>query len=483
MPSKHGLALFGVRAVSGLVGIGVAVVAVAAAALVPWPTAPAPPPSAIVSPQPADQQRVCPGPLLTLAEDSAQASTATSVGGADGTFAALEPGSDELISPEVTDLDAADNTDSASDGAPQLLSADVPDGATEAPLVAGSQSQTASGETLSGFAAAACGEAASDSWLVGGSTDIGHTSLVLLSNPTEVVATVDLIVYSETGLVDAPGSTGILVQPGSQRIVSLAGLAPNVKSTVVHVQSQGGQVAASLEQSLIHGIVPAGVELIGPSTQPTTVQSIVGLQVTTPVAAVTDDGHDHADEGVPAIRVLVPGDSPATVQIGVQSESGSADGTSLQVELEPGIATEVPLDGLTPGSYTVTLDSNQPVVAAARTTATGEAEDFAWFTTSGTLSRDFLLGVADGPTPTLHVFNSKATDAELTLTPQSGEAIDLVVPGGQSVIVSLKPSSRYSVSGADGTVASVGYAGDGRVSSFAVQPAGPLATPITVYAH
>ena len=502
MPSKRGVAIAGARAVAGLIGICVAVVAVGASTLIEWPNIQASPPSVLVSPQAAEQQRVCPGPLLTLAADSSQADAATSVGSASTVYEAraltTESRLGDVVDPTVTDLDAVDNSASSADGAPVLISVPVQSGEAKVPLVAGSQSQTAATETLGGFAAASCVEATADSWLVGGSTDIGNTSLVLLGNPTDVAATVDLTVYSETGAVNAPGATGILVQPGTQRVVSLAGLAPNLKSPVVHVVSRGGQVAASLEQSSIQGISPRGAEIMGTTSKPALVQVIAGLQVSGQTAAPED-----SESAVPSIRLLVPGDEVAVVQVGLISEGGAATGASLQVQLQPGIATEVPLDSLGAGSYTAVIESDKPLVAAARTQVSATAAtaapevpgtpaapaasigpDFAWFVSSDKLPGDFLVAVAPGPSPTLHLYNPGATEATLTVSPNAGgTGTPVSVPAGGSAVTDVTASVTYAVTGGTGIVASVSYLGDGQISSFALRPPGVLASAIRVYGH
>jgi hypothetical protein len=483
MPSKRGIALFGARALAGVLGLTVVAVAMGAAAVVPWPTFEKAPVSVTVSPTPSEQQRVCPGPLLTLAEDSSRAQAASSVGSAEAVFGARSvsaaPG---WIEPETADLAAPDNAKSDVYGAPVLLR--VPVQGTTAALVAGSQSQTAAGETLGGLAVAACGEAAGDSWLVGGSTDVGRTSLVLLSNPTTVVAAVDLTVFGETGRVDAPGSTGILVQPGSQRIVSLAGLAPNLRSPVVHVQARGGQVLASLQQSTIRGIEPGGVDLLGPAAGPARSQRIAGVIVTTEAKADAPTEVGGLAEDMPSVRVLVPGDAQATVQIGVTSAGGDSAGTSVQVAVQPGTATEVPLPGLVPGTYSLKLTADQPIVAAAQTSAVGAAgRDFAWFATSDVLTDEFLVAVADGPSPSLHLINTASASATYTASPERGTPTTVTVQAGASATLNLAASARYLVSGGTSTVASVGYSGGGLLASFTLSPAGPLAAPIRVYPH
>lgn len=479
MPSSR-TARVSSRIAVGLLGLAVAVGAGGAAALIPWPTVTAGPPSSLVEPIPSEQLRVCPGPLLTLGEDSGQAQSATSIGSATAvygtTYGANAPG--EIG--DVSTLVAGDNARSARDGGPVLLRVPAPEGATVPALLAGSQSQAAEGDTVGGFAAAACTEATADAWLVGGSTDIGRTSLVLLSNPTTVVASVDLTVIGETGIVDAPGAGGILVQPGSQRIVSLAGLAPNLQSPVVHVQAHGGQVAASLEQSLIQGIEPGGVELLEPTNAPSLTQVIAGLVVAAqpPVAAETDA--DHVSDEIPSVRILAPGAEPARVEVVVVGADGP--GAPIKADVQPGVVAEIPLPGLAVGSYAVRLVSDQPIVAAARASAADEAgKDFAWFAASAPFPGDFMVGVAPGPAPTLHLVNTGQGEASVTITAENGSSATVPVGPGATASRSLGAGGRYVVAGGTAIVASVSYAGDGALSGFTLSPAGPLAAPIRVY--
>jgi hypothetical protein len=288
----------------------------------------------------------------------------------------------------------------------------------------------------------------------------------------------------ETGRVDAPGSTGILVQPGEQRIVSLAGLAPNLRSPVVQVIATGGQVTASLEESSVRGIDPGGAELVGPTAAPAVDLAIPGVLIAAAVdpAAVTEE-EEFSDE-TPTIRVLVPGTTRARVEVGVFSEAGQATGASQQVELEPGIATEIPLTALTSGVYTVRLNSDQPLVAAARTSVSGTASrDFGWFVASQPLVGDFALSIAPGPSPTLHLYNDESTDTTVSITGEGGVPAEVAIAARQSLFVELAGDTRYAVTNSSEIVASVSYSGDGTLSSFAINPPGPLATPITVYSR
>jgi hypothetical protein len=489
MSGSRGIARAGARLLLGGVCLAVAVALGAAAVVLPWPSFGLAPAVLSVAPVPAEQIRVCPGPLLTLAEDSTKPQAASSVGRADVVLGAVAPAAASASAvngrwskPAATAVVAADNS-RVSDGAPLLVRIPVKNGATSAPLVAGSQSQLAASEVLGGFATAACAEATGEAWLVGGSTDVGHTTLVTLSNPTTVVASVNLTVFGESGKVDAPGSTGILVQPGAQRIVSLAGLAPNLRSPVVHMESQGGQVVATLQQTIVRGLQTGGVDLLGASLDPALEQSIAGLRVTNlPVGEAGSDAGGVASD-TPIVRILAPGDAAATVQLGVVSEDGLA-GTSLEVQVQPGIATDVPLEGLGVGNYSLTVDSDAPVVTSALASATGTAgRDFAWFSSSAPLDGDFAVATPAGPSPALNLVNQGGTVATYSLRTEQDVETLVTVRAGAAVALPLAASTRYLVSGGTSTIASVSFAQDGLLSSVPIRPPGPLAAPISVYPH
>ncbi|MGN6428657.1 MAG: DUF5719 family protein [Leifsonia sp.] len=474
MADKRALAKIGARAVGGVVGIGVAVLAVAGATLLPLPSVAIDVPASTVHPVPADQQRVCPGPVLALAADAAQASRPAALGtptvgyGTDG--------------PDVQTRNLKPDADTSSaDQAPLALTVSTPQGATEPPLFAGAQVQDAVSEDLAGLAASACLEPSADSWLVAGSTSLGQTSLVLLSNPTSVDATVSLTVYTETGMADAPGGTGITVPAGAQKVVPLAGLAPAATAPVVHVQTTGGQVVATLQQSFEQGIQPYGVEQTGATGSPSRVQRIAGVTIATLAAVTAGQSAESVGVDFPAVRILVPGQEDAQVTIGAVGENGTAAGNSYAQTIKAGNVAEVPLGNLKDGSYTVTVNSSVPVVAAVRTSVIGQkARDFAWFASSPGLNDRQLVAVPSGPSPVLHFANAGEKDAPVTVTPETGKPFTVTVPaeGGANHAV---PPGNYTIEGAKGLAASVSFAGAGLTSSFALEPPGPLAAPIEVY--
>ena len=395
-----------------------------------------------------------------------------------GTVLGLER-STRLVWPSVV----APATSQLSDCASSHEAAARPAKSAGQPLVGAAQSQQAALEDFAGIAAASCVEAQSDSWLVAGATTLGQTSLVLLSNPTTVQATVDLTIYSETGPVTAPGATGIVVAPGTQRVLPLAGLAPSVAAPIVHVVALGGRVVASMEQSDISGIDPRGVELVGTTAAPSAHQVIPGVVIRSLAAIQSAQGSEGYGSDLPAVRVFVPGSRAATVRVGALGEKGTVMGNSYSATVKPGIATEIPLDHLGDGSYTVTIDSTEPLIAAARTsTVSGKAHDFAWFVATEQVHDSFLAAIPPGPSSVLHFANSGEGGPDVTVkVVVAGVTKTLVVPSGGGAGIPLPGSGMYSVTGAKGLYVSTSQTGAGLLSSFPVNPPGPLASPIEVY--
>jgi hypothetical protein len=475
MPTKRTIAQNSVRGIVGIIGIAVAGASIIAATWLPLPSFTAGVPSSTVTPVPTDQQRVCPGPLLELAADSSNATGASAF----GSVSTVKDSSSGSV--KSKELKAVDDTKADSYGGPTLLSLAAQAGETTPPMLAGAQSQVAAEDDLAGLAASGCGEATRSSWLVAGSNDLGQTSLLLLSNPSAVQASVDVTLYGETGQVEAPGAQGILVDAGAQRVVALSGLAPNVKAPVVHVQSRGGSILASLQQSVVRGLAPGGVEMASATAPPAKHQVVPGMTVAGTAAAA--GGTEGYADTAPALRVLVPGDKPATVRVGIVGEKGTVGGgSSASATLQPKTVQEIPLDKLVDGSFTLTVDSDQPVVVAARTSVSdAKAADFAWFAAPRALRGDTLVPVAKGAGAVIHLANTSSKDASVTVGKGSAAGKSVSVPANTAVGVPIDEAGAYTVTGAQGMFASVSYAGKGLSSSFPIEPPGALASPITVF--
>ena len=80
-----------------------------------------------------------------------------------------------------------------------------------------------------------------------------------------------------------PGGTG------SHALIVLAGLAPGEAQLSVHVRSAGGPVAAAIQQSVLRGLTPGGVDFIAPGAAPAARQVMTGMDIQDAggIAAVT----------------------------------------------------------------------------------------------------------------------------------------------------------------------------------------------------
>jgi len=357
--------------------------------------------------------------------------------------------------------------------------------------VAGAQYQAVDRGDYRGLAAAACSSPSSDTWLVGGSTAVGRTTLLTLANPGAVESTVAVELFSPDGAVTASGLTGIVVAANSQRVVSLAGFGPGLASLALHVTSRGGPVTANLQEAIVRGIEPSGVDVIGATTAPNTVSVIPGVVVLGADEVAGRLGEDGFDDLGVALRVFVPGEAAAQVKVSVLPDSGNqADaaaltGASFDLVLDPGVVTDVPIEGLVDGGYSVVVESSVPVVSAMRSSTVAAqkvgsvpegASDLAWFAAATALSDTAYVTIASGPGASLHLVNTGDTAAAVTVGTDS-----VAVAAGASVTVPVTGGESLSLGGAEGLFASVSLQAPGRLASYLVNSAASGEAPLTIY--
>jgi hypothetical protein len=375
MTKRKNFLRYGLRSAAGLVGAAIAAAVVGFLCIVPLPNVTATARSQLVTPTPTDQRLICPGSVvdvLTLDGD-------TTAFGAVGAPEYVTSARDTAIT--QTALSAPDASSGDGLTQPQQLFAPAP--TTDAsPLIAGVQSQQVATESLAGLASVACGEASTDAWLVGGSTETGRTTLLLLANPTEVPANVSVTILSEKGWVAGPGSSGIIVEPASQRIISLASLAPNVNNPVVHVTSTGGQVVPTLQQSVVRTLLPDGVEMIAAGASPNVRLVIPGVRLSGMASQHASEGGMVTSDSEPAIRIGVPGTEDSTVSVTAVGVSGKP--VEVKSTVSAGRVVELPFGGLDDGLYTLVVTATHPVVAAARTINYADVDPFATSTATPT---------------------------------------------------------------------------------------------------
>ena len=347
---------------------------------------------------------------------------------------------------------------------------------------------TARDGDLQGSAAATCGQPSNDQWLAGASTTVGRTSVLALTNASSTPATVSLELFGARGQVQAPGSRGLLVAPGTTRSVVLAGLAPNEPSLSVHVRSAGGPVAASIQQSVLRGLTPGGVDFISPGTAPAVRQVMTGVDIQDPagIAALTAQSA-YKDAG-PSLELTVPGAADAVVEVKLYGRDGQhALPSGGVITAKAGSTTEVSLAGVPAGQYTVAASSDVSFVAAARMgrgLQAGQPSDVAWASSAVRLGSQHVVPVPKGGLRQL-VFGALDTRATITYAPITADgkvraAATADIAGGTTATIAIPEQAEgadvvgYVVSASgDAAYGAVLVGQDGRndVSSLAFHAA------------
>jgi hypothetical protein len=461
------------RLALGALGVVVLGGTVAASSLLPLPSVKASPLSAAVTPASDGLRLACTGPLLQII-DGEQSGTIATVGTPVHSF-----GGSAEITPRRLD---APTLQAEGRRAAALESPADPTG--EPVRGAAAQSQYGAGG-LVGLSAAACPAPSGDQWLVGGSTEVGRTTLINLANPTDVAATVELTLVGEDGAIESPGATGIALAPGEQVVMPLSGFAPSVMSPVVRVQSRGGRVVATLQESIVRGIEAGGVDTIGATAAPATTLAIPGIRIGNIAGLAGQRAGDGYSDLETVVRLYLPGDYTSEVRVGVLADNPRVDGTSFALEAAPGRVVDVPIDGLADGSYTVTIDADLPVVAAVRQSQVGTTggTDVAWLGAPEVIpgGGEAWLSITPGPDPRLFVYNPGEDPVEVTLTALDGTAVSFTVDPGRTGSMPVTRLTTYRLK-TDGDVrAAVSYLGDGTSAAYAVAPPPVQAEPITVY--
>jgi hypothetical protein len=352
---------------------------------------------------------------------------------------------------------------------------------------------------LQGSAAAACQQPGNDLWLVGANTALGRSAVLNIANASSTPATVSLDLYGAEGQIQAPGSRGLLVAPGSTRSIVLAGLAPGQERLGVRVRSTGGPVAAVIQQSLLRGLTPGGIDFITPGTAPSVHQVMSGLDIQDPAglrALTAKPGF--ADAG-PALEIAVPGAADAVVEVKLYGRDGqkALPGGGV-VTAKAGAVTEVSLAGVPAGTYTVAASSDVSFAATARLTRGLKSEDAAdvgFSAASARLGSQHIVAVPATGDRQL-VFGAPDGKATVSYAPITADgkirtAATAEVAGGTTVSVKIpvdvggSPLVGYVVSAAgDPAYGALLLGRDGRqdISAVAVAPeaAGQRQVPVTL---
>ncbi|MBT2538074.1 DUF5719 family protein [Arthrobacter sp. ISL-69] len=306
-------------------------------------------------------------------------------------------------------------------------------------------SYTATDGDLQGSAAAGCQQPANDLWLVGANTALGRTAVLNLSNASSTPATVSLDLYGAQGQIQAPGSRGLLVAPGTTRSIVLAGLVPDQEKLSIHARSAGGPVTAVVQQSTLRGLTPGGVDFIVPGAAPATRQVMSGVDIQDPASARALAAKQGFADAAAALQIAVPGPADAVVEIRLYGRDGqkALPGGGV-VTAKGGSVTEVSLAGVPAGQYTVAASADVSFAAAARVTRglkSDSATDFAWSPSSARLGSQHVVAVPRSGERYL-VLGAPDDRAKITYTPITADgklraAATADLAGGTTALVKL----------------------------------------------
>ena len=291
------------------------------------------------------------------------------------------------------------------------------------------QSQAIDRERAKGLAATACQKPVASGWLINGSSVVGTESVLIAANPGEVEALVELEIH-------LPGRVlgeRFALAPGEQQLIPTSRYANGEQAFAIYFESSGPEISMALQNRETRGLNPIGVEIEGPTLEPNTAFSFVGLRDLT-------QGFEK-----PSMRVYNPGSEVAEVVVTVFGEGN----VELVRELvNPAAFAELPLE-LAGGYQLVNLTSDQPVLAAIKNSSIEPVLDFAWIQPAELFS-SVTMALSPYQNSVL-IANPGSTAIELTLESRSGDRLSfeslVLAPFSQLAIPSSANSMRVEGTG------------------------------------
>jgi len=343
---------------------------------------------------------------------------------------------------------------------PVLVSQPVDEG----PLAATS-AQLLDNLNVRGLATLECQTPEPEVWLVGGETTTGRQMALSLINPYEVSALIDVDVWGATGPIIAPLGRGILLAPKSQRVISVAGLAPSEPSPVLRVTSAGVGVVASLHYSIVRGLEADGLSVMGSQTPPSATRVIIGAYSPPEEVLGPIRGKDGYRDVAALVRLLSPeNDTVAQVTVVV---AGFPD-ARIDVQLVAGQTKDLLLDEFGSGDLAFVLQADSPVVASLRTSVGTDARtDTDWVGSATSIVGESAFAVPAVGETHLSLFNLGSEALVVTL-----DGREVQVPAGGLTTRPVSSGSHQLSSGLP-FFAAMSVRGETILDSFMVLPTPP----------
>lgn len=304
-------------------------------------------------------------------------------------------------------------------------------------LAAGASVARGNSGDLRGLAAGSCTEPSSSSWLVGGSTEPGSSARLTLANPGPTAVEVTAHVWGATGPLEDPVTVTVGAHEIAQVLLESVSKEPRL---AVHLSVAGGNVAASIQDTILNGLAPAGTATVTPTEAPQ-------RQLT--IGPVPIDGKS----GQATLRLVNPGQEVANVAVDVLGDKGTHPlGGAQDLKIDPGTVVDVALAGIDPGEVSIAVQSDQPLSGAVVVSRTGKpsqkdpaqkVRDRAWLPATVPTGHGLLPVVGLGDfvgSARVAVANPAEQKASVTLRPVSadgtaGDPVEVTVASGATTTV------------------------------------------------
>jgi hypothetical protein len=293
--------------------------------------------------------------------------------------------------------------------------------------------------------ATSCQRPSNDLWIVGGDTRTGREALLLLSNPSNVDATVEITILSTNGPITAPGLSGVSVPKFQTTVIPLNGVVPSTATLAIRVQSKGGAIGAWIQQRAVRGTKAAGIDLISPVAPAATELVIPGFFVRgTKDTQTLQSGSDAFADITNLVRIVNPTDREATVLVKVVGVTAQTFGTVIQQKVAANAVADLEVTGIEDGDYAIYVSSDQKVLASAKLnrtslTATPNTE-FTWLTAIGGFNGEQHIGVPSAGISKLAVANPGKDPITVTVTNVSTTR-SIKLAAGSATTLTLTPGT------------------------------------------
>jgi|GEM_PF-1088376 len=298
---------------------------------------------------------------------------------------------------------------------------------------------------LTGLAAPSCSSPANTVWLVGASTTVGHTAVLTVTNPAPTSAAVTVTVMTKDGEATDGAVAPFTLGAGETRSINLGGTARDAGEIAVRVDASGAAVSASVNQSVLRGTTPGGMDTITPSGTASSTQVMTGVRLQDAAASKKVGATDVAGDETPQVQIADLSGEGTTADVVARGSDGKEHRITSGVSVPASSVVSVPLDSLPAGDYTVSVQAKDTVAATARVLRGSDpkkASDVAYIPATDQLSTTQLVATPTAGDGTL-VLSAPDDAAKVTVVPvaadgSQGAAKQVQVGAGGTATVALK---------------------------------------------